>query len=486
MNLRQTILLFLCKEILCYNFTTKYIEVPVDHFSFSNNATFKLKYLINDSFWIDDGPVFFYTGNEGNIENFAENSGFMFDIAPTFNALLVFAEHRYYGTSLPFGNASFTSIEHLGYLTANQALADYVFLISYLQTVYSKSEYLDKVPVVAFGGSYGGMLATWLRMKYPASVIGAIAASAPIWQFQGLTPCENFNRIVTDVYKIANEEDCSVPLQKSWKIIRNLTTSDDGKNWLTNQWKLCNPLKTQEDIEKLIQWFSGILVNIVMVNYPYPTTFLAPLPAYPVKVFCNKLTDIENVDDKTLLTAVGTALEVYTNYTQKTKCNNINQTAADLGEKGWDFQACTEMIMPMCSDDNDMFENNAWDFNKYAQECYKKWGIQQLRADLPILEFGGKDIGSASNIVFSNGLSDPWSSGGVLANISSTVFAVIIPEGAHHLDLRGENKDDPQSVIDARRFHTQNIKTWITEYYFLRDKNFFKKFHFYERVTYEH
>ena len=144
----------------------------------------------------------------------------MFDKAPMFNALLVFAEHRYYGESLPFGNLSFSTPAHLGYLTANQALADYVYLINYLQTEHSRSAYLNKVPVVAFGGSYGGMLASWLRMKYPASVIGAIASSAPIWQFQGLTPCENFNRIVTDVYKTALEEDCSDPLQKSWKIIR--------------------------------------------------------------------------------------------------------------------------------------------------------------------------------------------------------------------------------------------------------------------------
>ena len=55
-----------------------------------------------------------------------------------------------------------------------QALADYALVIKTVkETVYNTEQ-----PVVAFGGSYGGMLAAWLRMKYPASVQGAIAVSA--------------------------------------------------------------------------------------------------------------------------------------------------------------------------------------------------------------------------------------------------------------------------------------------------------------------
>lgn len=97
-----------------YSLETRFIEVPLDHFAPSTGSqTFKLRYLINAKYHLKEGPVFVYTGNEGDISIFAQNTGFMFDIAPTFNALLVFIEHRYYGQSLPFGNASFASHENM-------------------------------------------------------------------------------------------------------------------------------------------------------------------------------------------------------------------------------------------------------------------------------------------------------------------------------------------------------------------------------------
>jgi len=84
--------------------------------------------------------------------------------------LVVFAEHRYYGESLPYRNKSFADPQHLGYLTSQQALADYVELIEYLK---SKPNY-NHSPVIAFGGSYGGMLSAWMRMKYPHIVQGYV------------------------------------------------------------------------------------------------------------------------------------------------------------------------------------------------------------------------------------------------------------------------------------------------------------------------
>src|SRR6185369_6873686 len=86
----------------------------------------------------------------------------------------------------------FTDIAHLGYLTTEQALADYVLLLS---SVKSKFNLPATTPVIAFGGSYGGMLAAWFRMKYPSVVAGAWAASAPILQFRNGAPLGAFDAV---------------------------------------------------------------------------------------------------------------------------------------------------------------------------------------------------------------------------------------------------------------------------------------------------
>ena len=52
------------------------------------------------------------------------------------------------------------------FLSIEQALADYAALIYHLKEKYKA----EGSPVIAFGGSYGGMLAAWLRAKYPNAV----------------------------------------------------------------------------------------------------------------------------------------------------------------------------------------------------------------------------------------------------------------------------------------------------------------------------
>ncbi|PKI33011.1 hypothetical protein CRG98_046593, partial [Punica granatum] len=141
-----------------YRYDVRYFEQPLDHFSFSAEApTFRQRYLISSDHWAGPermAPIFLYCGNEGDIEWFAQNTGFVWEIAPKFGAMVLFPEHRYYGESLPFGsrdeaNKNSTTLK---YLTAEQALADFAVLVTNLKRNLSA----EACPVVLFGGSYGG------------------------------------------------------------------------------------------------------------------------------------------------------------------------------------------------------------------------------------------------------------------------------------------------------------------------------------------
>jgi hypothetical protein len=46
------------------------------------------------------------------------------------------------------------------------------------------------------------VLAAWFRLKYPHIAIGALAASAPILEFDNLVPWDGFYRIVSENFKV--------------------------------------------------------------------------------------------------------------------------------------------------------------------------------------------------------------------------------------------------------------------------------------------
>jgi hypothetical protein len=96
--------------------------------------------------------------------------------------------------------------------------------------------------------------------------------------------------------------------------------------------------------------------------------------------------------------------------------------------------------------------------------------------------YGGISMQGHSNIVFSNGLLDPWSAGGVYEDNSNPNFlqeffeedtatvqnitendvvALIIPFGGHHTDLMYSSDADPNSVSEARNAEYTFIARWI-------------------------
>lgn len=66
----------------------------------------------------------------------------------------------------------------------------------------------ERTPIYVFGGSYGGMLATWMRMKFPTIINGAVASSAPILWFEGATDPNDFYRVASNQLKVEYGQDC--------------------------------------------------------------------------------------------------------------------------------------------------------------------------------------------------------------------------------------------------------------------------------------
>jgi lysosomal Pro-X carboxypeptidase len=185
-------------------YETRHYTQRLDHFNSAPTscATFQQRYLINATFWRGKtSPIFLYAGNEGDVELFTNNTGLMWEAAPRFGAMLVFVEHRYYGESMPFGGtreAAYRDAATKGYLTVPQALADYASFVLSLKANLSA----PAAPVLVLGGSYGGMLAAWMRIKYPHIVMGAVASSAPILSFYGLVDPYAFYDRMTDDFKV--------------------------------------------------------------------------------------------------------------------------------------------------------------------------------------------------------------------------------------------------------------------------------------------
>lgn len=98
----------------------------------------------------------------------------------------------------------------------------------------------------------------------------------------------------------------------------------------------------------------------------------------------------------------------------------------------WDYQFCTEMWMPYGRDGvSDVFWSSPWDAEATRQSCVREWGVQP-RPLKATIEWGGRRLEALSNVVFSNGLYDPWHGGGVLQDLSDTV-KVRVAHGVTHV-----------------------------------------------------
>ena len=149
--------------------------------------TWSQRYFEDLSLWRGPGyPVFLALGGEG--PEYGAPDGLQRELAEQHGAALITLEHRFYGKSRPTANMSATNLR---YLSSELALADATTFIQW----WGEQHASTTSSWIAWGGSYSGQLAAWLRLRYPTSVIGSVAYSAPVlskfdfWEYDAV--CTN-------------------------------------------------------------------------------------------------------------------------------------------------------------------------------------------------------------------------------------------------------------------------------------------------------
>ncbi|EEF38691.1 lysosomal pro-X carboxypeptidase, putative [Ricinus communis] len=427
-----------------------YYTQTLDHFNYKpeSYATFQQRYILNFKYWggaNTSSPIFLYTGAEENLIYHVDRS--IVELAARFRGLLLYIEHRYYGESMPFGSEeqALQNSSTLGYLSSEQALADYAQVI----TDVKKNLSAENCPAIAVGASYGGMLAAWFRLKYPHIVIGSLASSSPILYFDDITPQNGYHVLSRRIL----DESCHNTIKQSWSEIDRVAAQPNGLLTLSNMFNTCRPLVSSAEFKEYLE-----LLYITAAQYDNP-------PDNPVQSTCRGIDGAPPGTD-----ILGRIVEGLNGRIPGwSSCHDI--FTLELSNNGsWDWQTCTEMVFPIGYGDNEtMFQPSPFDINNYKKECLQVFGIKP-RPHWVTTEFGGHDIKTvlgnfASNIIFANGLRDPWSAGGVLEDISDSIVAVYTEHGAHCLDLYPSTPDDPNWLVEQREKEIKIIAAWLAEYY---------------------
>ena len=124
------------------------------------------------------------------------------------------------------------------WLSSRQALADIAQFHPYILENYGLSE---KNRWIAFGGSYPGMLAGWLRMKYPDKVHAAVASSAPV---QARVNMRGYNDIIAQSLQakiVGGSDACAEQTREAFATVGLNLKSAAGRQFLYDLFDICIP-----------------------------------------------------------------------------------------------------------------------------------------------------------------------------------------------------------------------------------------------------
>lgn len=156
--------------------------------------------------------------------------------------------------------------------------------------------FTSDVKWIAFGGSYPGSLAAWLRQQYPHLVAGAMSASGPLL---AVLDFHDYYRVIVEDLEVLHSRECvdsvSNGIQQLEDALTNLTSVD-----LNSLFNLCDPIEENVndplEVSNLFLTIADTFAGVAQYN---DDNRLSGVSALNVNAVCNILTN----------SSVGTELE---------------------------------------------------------------------------------------------------------------------------------------------------------------------------------
>jgi len=415
----------------------------------TDTRTFQNRYFVNSEFATGpDAPVIYYAGAEVALGAYPFEQDYVGVLARALGAHYVSLENRYYGTSQPFPQLTG---ENMKYLNLRSVLAD----LAAFQKYWTKKNQLTGKWII-WGGSYGGAVAAYYRLKYPELVAGALSSSGAVnlqlmdnqvdsaaAQNVGLECTHNFRQKILEPVERAMAHSAELKKFKQAFDAEKLTDDQEflaaigGTADFVEQEEgpktFCqtvqNPLSAGESLQSFLTLMNKLFKS-------YSTSFLGMTSA-----------GVEDPDAKL--------------YSQ------------GLGLRQWNYQSCTELggwSGPGPDADHALSSLRPDYYQLNLQICHKLFGkadIENIHKTNTLYYKPLLDPKSASRILFVNGSADPiltTSISPVLGNATNPNFVYVTVDGGSHCqDMDTPSDQDSASLRTAREIELQTVRGWIQD-----------------------
>ena len=158
-------------------------------------------------------------------------------------------------------------MKNLAYLTSTQALADLATFIDAMNTARN----LTGSKWIAFGGSYPGSLAAWLRLKYPHLIHGSVSTSGPL---VAQADFHEYLEVVDQALQLTDPK-CSKAVQDGMGQAAQLTLHRVGWQLMSKLFKTCAPFDGSDakNVSNIVQAIIGNFEDVIQYNKAHSGLF---------------------------------------------------------------------------------------------------------------------------------------------------------------------------------------------------------------------